>query len=293
MSSLQNHPDTPAFTALLDAYTRWQYFEQMSAQDTLSLSNVPGHNEHAHLSVPVSASLAFIMTCPYIDVPDLPEDERNCPICPDPYHRLSDRVRDFNLKVAQRLPCGHYLCNHCLFKWLDPFKQSNNNTCPFDRRVLFPKFSHFLNTEGIQARIDLVDWFNEARGRQPLGAERDETRDLKARLVERRLGEAVEELDVDRSKADTLMQSRTSTREMDFAVLFAYRGKLLRFEHRLTTIGAIAVSVEGSMQVPTLRARLQRMTERLARDRTDVQEMWDAMNELGEGEIAEGREGTR
>lgn len=259
----------------------------MPAPDTPSLSNVPGHDEHAHLSAPTSASLAFIMTCPYIDVADLPEDERNCPICPDPYHRLSDRARDLDLKVAQRLPCGHYLCNHCLFKWLDPFEQSNNNTCPFDRRVLFPKFPHSLNTEGIQARIDLVDWFNEARGRQPLGAERDATRDLKARLVERRLGEAVEEWDADRFQAHTLMmQSRTGTRGMDVAVLSAYHGKLLLFEHRLTTIGAIAVSLQGSMPMPTLQARLQRMTERLARDRTNVQETRDVMHELGEGGIA-------
>lgn len=229
------------------------------------------------------------MTCPYIDVPDLPKDERNCPVCFDPYHHLSDRVRDDEAKVAQRLPCGHYLCNHCLCKWLDPFEESNNNTCPFDRSVLFPQLPHFLDTEGIQGRVDLVDWLNGARGRHPVGAERDRTAGVKAMLVERRLEEAIEELELDRCKADSLMQSGISACEMDAAGLFAHRRELLLFERRLTMVGAIAHSMEERMRLSTLRARLQRMTERQARDLGTVQGMWDAMNELGGGEIARGK----
>ena len=70
MSSPQHSPDTSAFTALLDSYARWQDFEHKPAQATLSPSNVP---------VPTSPPLAFIMTCPYIDVQDVPDGERNCP----------------------------------------------------------------------------------------------------------------------------------------------------------------------------------------------------------------------
>ncbi|CAD6585555.1 MAG: hypothetical protein ASARMPRED_002191 [Alectoria sarmentosa] len=265
MSPPQSRPDTPAFNALLDAFARWQDFGQMSTQGSISLSNVPGNDEHAHRSVTISASLDFIMSCPYIDVRDFPEDERNCPVCTDPYHDLSDRERDRDrdLKVAQRLPCGHHLCNHCLYKWLDPFEWSNNNTCPFDRRVLFPKFPHFLNTEGLQERLDLVDWFNEARGRQPLGVERDQTKGMKAMLVERRLGEAIEELEVDRVRANTLMQVSHSAREINDAVPFAFHRELLQIEHRLTTTRAIADSMEGHRQILTLRARLQHLAERL------------------------------
>ena len=177
MSSPQKIADTPAFTALLDAYARWQDFAQRSAHDTSSLCNIPGYNQHAHVSAPTSPSLAFIMACPYIDVQDIPKGERNCSICTDPYNHLSDRAtkNDGRVKIAQRLPCGHHLCDNCMYEWLNPSAKINNNTCPFDRRILFPKLPHFLNTEGIQGRLDLVDWFNGARGRQPIGAERDQT----------------------------------------------------------------------------------------------------------------------
>ena len=279
MSSPQIDPEAPAFTCLLDAYDRWQDFEQSSAQNILSLRNVPISEEHAQTSVPTPASLAFMMTCPYIDVPALPEDERICHVCKDPYHYLNDRVQDENLKVAQRLPCRHYLCNHCLYQWLDPFDQSNNNTCPYDRRVLFPKLPHFLSTEGMQQRADLVDWYNEARERHPAGGERDQTRGLKVMLVERRLGEAIEELELDCTTADTVMmqqqqQRRIRAHEIDATVLHAYNRELQHFEHRLSTIGAIAVVMAGYMQVSTLQARLQNMSVRLARDRANVQGLW-------------------
>ena len=81
-------------------------------------------------------------------------------------------------------------------------------------------------------------------------------------LVERRLGEAVEELEVDRCMTDTSMQSKVSAREFDAAVLSTCQ----QFEHRLITIGAIASSMEGHMQVLVFQERLQHMTERLARD---------------------------
>ena len=51
-----------------------------------------------------------------------------------------------------------------------------------------------------------------------MAAEREETAGLKAELVERRLGEAIEELEVDQFKAETLMQSRINAREIDAAV---------------------------------------------------------------------------
>ena len=257
MSSPEHYPDTPAFAALLDAYARWQDFEQKPAQGTgaLTPSNVP---------LPTSPPLVFIMACPYIDVQDIPEGERNCSICTDPYNHLSDRAKkDRSVKVAQRLPCGHHLCDNCMYQWLDPFAQSNNNTCPFDRRVLFPKFPPFLHTEGIQERLDLLDWFNGARGRVPMGAERDRTAGLKALLVERRLGEAIEELELDRSKADDnlMVQSRINA-----AALSACSRELQLFERRLNAIRAIADAMLGHVQTLTLQARLQCLTERLARD---------------------------
>lgn len=248
MSSPEHDTDSPAFAALQDAYARWQDFEQKSAQGTgaLTPSNVP---------LPTSPPLAFIMACPYIDVQDIPEDERSCPICTDPYNRLSDRAKnDRREKVAQRLPCGHHLCDNCIYQWLDPFAQSNNSTCPFDRRVLFSKFPPFLHTEGIQGRLDLLDWFNSARGRVPVGAERDRMAGLKTLLVERRLGEAIEELELDRSKADETLMAQS---RIDAAALSACSRELQLFERRLTAIRVIADSMLGHMQTSTLQARLQ------------------------------------
>ncbi|KAF6222955.1 hypothetical protein HO133_001006 [Letharia lupina] len=65
--------------------------------------------------------------------------------------------------------------------------------------------------------------------------------------------------------------SRTSAREIDDTVLFAYDRELLQFEHRLTTIGAIADSMEGHMQISTFQVRLQQMIETLASDGAKLQ----------------------
>ena len=140
----------------------------------------------------------------------------------------------------------------------------------------------------MQQRADLVDWYNEARERHPAGDERDQTRGLKAMLVEGRLGEAVEELELDCMIADRLMmqqqQQRIHAHEIDPAVLHACDRELQHFEHRLSTVGATAAVMAGYMQVSMLQARLQNMSMRLARDRANVQGLWSAMIELGEGQ---------
>ena len=248
----------------MNAYAGWQHFEQEYAQGTLSQSKVPGYDEHTHLSMPIPRPLAFIMACPYIDVQEIPEGERNCSICSDPYHEPSDRAtNDRSVKVAQRLPYGHQLCDNCMDAWLYPFGRSNNNTCPFDRRVFFPKPPHYLNTEGIQGRLGLVRWLNRATGRQIDATERDLIARLKAMLVERRPGKAIQELEGDRNKVDTLtMRSRINNAcEIDYVC----HRELQHFGHRLNTVGAIAESMEGHMQISTLQARLQRINERFAR----------------------------
>ncbi len=99
-----------------------------------------------------------------------------------------------------------------------------------------------------------------------MGAERDQTRELKVMLVERRLREAIDELEVDRLKADTVVQSKVSEQEFNAAVLSACRRELQQFEHRLTKIRAIANLMVGNMQASMFQARLQHIFERLARD---------------------------
>ena len=76
-------------------------------------------------------------------------------------------------------------------------------------------------------------------------------------LVERRLGEAVDELEVDRLKADTLMQSNVgAAREIDATALSACRRELQQIEDRLATIRAIADSLERRVRVSTLQVPL-------------------------------------
>ena len=75
-------------------------------------------------------------------------------------------------------------------------------------------------------------------------------------LVERRLGEAVDELEVGRCIIDTSKQFKVRANEFDGAVPSVCQ----QSEHRLNTIRAIAHSMEGHMQVLLLQERLQHMT---------------------------------
>ena len=286
MSSPQPQPLTPAITAiaaLQNAYTGWQDFKQTSAQFTPSPHNVPNDANHASNPAPPSAALAFIQSCPYIELADIPEHERNCPVCFAPYHPLSalgkppHAKKEENIIIVQRMPCGHYMCNSCLYKWLDPLDERSNNTCPYDRRVLFPKL--LPGTEGLQQRVDLIDWIYSIRGQPPAGDERDRTSELKASLVEGRLGEAIRESEVHLG----LMQfTITNAWKIGNAVLFAYlqelTQELLQFEHRLTEIENIANPLGEKMPLSTFRVRLQYLVEEVAGMKGNVYELLGAWN---------------
>ena len=260
-----SQPPKPAMTSLLNAYKGWRAFEQTSAQTTPSPRNVPNHDDYANNPAPPSAALA-IQSCPYADLADIPEHERNCPVCYDPYHPLSELGKtpqekwEANIVFVQRMPCGHYLCNRCLYKWLDPLDERNNNTCPYDRRIFFPKLSP--GTEGLQQRVDLIDWIYSVRGQPPAGDERSRSSGLKARLVECRLNEAILEADVD---IRSVHFGITNARAIDNAALCAYTEELLHSMHRLVTIEKIARSLEENVPASTFRVRLQHLVQNLAR----------------------------
>ena len=283
MSSPQLQPLTAAITALRKAYTGWQAFEQALARTTPSPDNAPNHVNHAHNSVPPSAALLFIQSCPYIDLADIPVHERNCPVCFDPYHPLSElgkspqEKKDENIIFVQRMPCGHYMCNSCLYNWLDPLDQRNNNTCPYDRSVFFPKF--LPGTEGLQQRVDLIDWIYSVRGQPPAGDERCKTSELKARLVEGRLGEAIRESEVNLGLMQfTVTNAWTIGNAVPFAYLQELMQELLQFEHRLAEIASIANSLGEKMPISTFRVRLQHLVEELARIKGNVYELLGALN---------------
>ena len=280
MSSNQSQLYDPHLTAVLNAYARWRHFEQGPAQGTATPRNLPRYDQHAHLSISLSPPMAFLMSCPCIDAQKLPEDERNCPICTEPYHPLSDRGRDnHKVKFAQRLPCDHHLCDKCMYQWLEPFGASNNNTCPFDRRVLFPKLPPPFNTEGIQQRVDLLDWLTATQGRQFQGADRHLIAKLKATLVERRLGEAIEELELEGLRAENLiLESKLGKMVGEVGAAAHPTAWLKNLKHRLSTIATIADSLKGHTrlapsahaleedeELSELRERLQCLADKLAR----------------------------
>ena len=94
-----------------------------------------------------------------------------------------------------------------------------------------------------------------------MGDERSRTSELKARLVEGRLGEAISESEVD---LRSLHSRITNACEIDNLQ------ELQQFVHRLTAIEKIATSLEEHMSISAIRVRLQHVVQELAR----VQEMF-------------------
>ena len=89
-----------------------------------------------------------------------------------------------------------------------------------------------------------------------MGDERSRTSELKARLVEGRLGGAIGESEVDLG----LMHFRiTNACEIDNLQ------ELQHLVHRLTTIEKIATSLEEHMSISAIRVRLQHVVQELAR----------------------------
>lgn len=164
------------------------------------------------------------------------------------------------------------MCNGCLFEWLCPFDITNNNTCPHCRAVCFPKFEPGNTAEGIQARIDLVDWTNEQSQRPSPPFEQEMLDFLRVALVIRR-EEAMEELEVDRAKVESLLQSKFDSGEGDWTVVLAYRLEMLQFEVRVSTIGAIQAQIWVYKQLQKYRNQLQEMTDALEVIQVGLQEI--------------------
>ena len=78
---------------------------------------------------------AFLKSLPLVSLKDLSEDNKDCLICLESY---SDPRK--NSEVPVRLPCNHVMGKDCLQRWLrSSDSNSNNNTCPMCRTVLFQR----------------------------------------------------------------------------------------------------------------------------------------------------------
>lgn len=78
----------------------------------------------------------FLREIVEVDLTNLPEDERSCSICQEPYGSGGEPEH------CVQLPCGHRYGALCIFKWLAPNDQADKNTCPMCRAVLFELEGH-------------------------------------------------------------------------------------------------------------------------------------------------------
>ena len=71
------------------------------------------------------ASASAIANLPTLRLADLPEDDRLCNICMEPYLDEKYHCDKPKKENATKMPCGHVFGSYCLKQWLQ-----NNNTCP-------------------------------------------------------------------------------------------------------------------------------------------------------------------
>ena len=73
----------------------------------------------------------FLQNLPIVVVDELPEDERRCHICHDPY------LQGDEAEEPVRLPCGHHFGQACINRWLSPDDVEPKSTCPICRTSFF------------------------------------------------------------------------------------------------------------------------------------------------------------
>ena len=84
-----------------------------------------------------AARLNFVAhNVPDVNFADLPEDERNCPICMKPYVQEEPRkpYSEREEESAGMLHCGHVVGQYCLEEWIIGERK---NTCPLCRTVIY------------------------------------------------------------------------------------------------------------------------------------------------------------
>ena len=209
----------PAMRKLLEAFTRWREEEEGHA-DVFFLSSEKVANalgiELQTRSIPCPAPIAFLESLPSVDLAELTEDSRDCGICTQsmaPLGSCNDNmVKDVNddvIEEAIRLPCSHVIGSKCLARWLHPLEPANNNTCPYCRAVCFPAYQPVCTLEGIQARLDALDWCIHVRGTGPTPNEVKHIRKLTSLVLQDRLIEALIELEASRAEVDKEVAEQT------------------------------------------------------------------------------------
>ncbi len=93
----------------------------------------------------------FLKSVPMVLAVDLPDDNRDCPICMEEY------VTPEHYEPPVRLPCDHVIGKDCLRSWLkSSVLNLNNNTCPMCRTVLYNRdilADHLRDIDGMTDHI--------------------------------------------------------------------------------------------------------------------------------------------
>ena len=72
----------------------------------------------------------FLSSLKPLSLTDLPKNNRECPICLEPYLNARQGQRPV------RLPCHHVMGKDCLQKWVrSDVRNRNNNACPYVRHL--------------------------------------------------------------------------------------------------------------------------------------------------------------
>ena len=86
------------------------------------------------LDFPDCAARRFLENLHMLFVEELQQDERNCPICQEPYISQDGTQNE----EAVMLPkCTHIFGHKCIIRWIDPRNDSPRNSCPLCRDELF------------------------------------------------------------------------------------------------------------------------------------------------------------
>lgn len=81
-----------------------------------------------------SRAETFIESLPVLSDAAVRRDNKDCPICMEPYGDAQDSEKPL------RLPCNHILGKDCLLIWLGTsYHNANSNTCPICRAVLIER----------------------------------------------------------------------------------------------------------------------------------------------------------
>ena len=249
MSLAEYTNSPPAMLSLLAAYHRWQKEEGLFQSRTDEVGQM---QEALGLHTPVSRHLApppevaFLATLPLLDVKELSTDDRFCGICHETFDAPQVQSQNTEKEAASRLPCGHVFGICCLSNWIDPRWDGRNNTYPYCRRKLFNKLSSYDTPEGLQARLDVIDWFGQNRENPPLTGQQDLLRSVTRHIVRRKVQDAFFEQHLDLSRLNRRLQEGWLGKQAKLPNIASQTGSL-ELQLRETLIKYISKKVQRAL----------------------------------------------